>query len=108
MAATNQQQEIYRAKLNLETSQIAWRELQRYFAGGAALAVADELDLVDAAYQVSADNTALIREWMEAGKFGKVSDEQAAAWYREDAVLWAVVVSPWVLVQHARKQERLC
>ncbi|MGB9094307.1 MAG: DUF2288 family protein, partial [Gallionella sp.] len=35
-----------------------------------------------------------------------VSDEQAAVWYRDDAVLWAVVVSPWVLVQQANKQER--
>ncbi|MCG6932583.1 MAG: DUF2288 domain-containing protein [Gallionella sp.] len=108
MTANSQQQEIYRAKLNLETSQIAWKELQRYFAGGVALAAADELDLVEVAYQVSADNSALIREWMEAGKFGKVSDEQAAVWYRDDAVLWAVVVSPWVLVQQARKQEQIC
>jgi hypothetical protein len=105
MAATNQQQEIYRAKLNLETSQIAWRELQRYFAGGVALAVAGDLDLVEVAYQMSADNAAMIREWMAAGKFGKVSDEQAAIWYRDDAVLWAVVVSPWVLVQQAGQQE---
>ncbi len=106
MTATNPQQEIYRAKLNLETSQIAWKALQRYFAGGVALAVAGDLDLVEAAYQMSADNTARIREWMAAGKFGKVSDEQAAVWYRDDAVLWAVVVSPWVLVQQANKQER--
>lgn len=105
MTATNQQQEIYRAKLNLETSRIAWKELQRYFAGGVALAVAGDLDLVEVAYQMSVDNAALIREWMTAGKFGKVSDEQAAAWYREDAVLWAVVVSPWVLVQRAEEQE---
>ncbi|MGB9092692.1 MAG: DUF2288 domain-containing protein [Gallionella sp.] len=106
MTATHPQREIYRAKLNLETSQIAWKELQRYFAGGVALAVAGDLDLVEAAYQMSADNTAMIREWMEAGKFGQVSDEQAAVWYRDDAVLWAVVVSPWVLVQQANKQER--
>ncbi|MGA7596152.1 MAG: DUF2288 domain-containing protein [Gallionella sp.] len=106
MTAINPRREIDRAKLNLETSQIAWRELQRYFAGGVALAVDGDLDLVEVAYQISADNAALIREWMEAGRFGKVSDAQAAVWYREDAVLWAVVVSPWVLVQQAVKQER--
>jgi hypothetical protein len=106
MTAASQQQEIFRTKLNLETSQIAWKELQRYFAGGVALSVAGDLDLVEAAYQMSADNTALIREWMTAGKFGKVSDEQAAVWYRDDVVLWAVVVSPWVLVQQANEQER--
>jgi hypothetical protein len=101
MTATGPQQEIYRAKLNLETSQIPWKELQRHFAGGTVLAVAGDLDLVEVAYQMSADNTALIREWMAAGRFSKVSDAQAAVWYRDDAVLWAVVVSPWVLVQQA-------
>jgi len=96
---TPNQQEIFRAKVNLETSQIAWKELQRYFAGGAALFVASDLDLVEVAFQMSEDNAALIREWMAAGKFGKVTDEQAAAWYEADALVWAVVVSPWVLVQ---------
>ncbi|HEX5364239.1 MAG TPA: DUF2288 domain-containing protein [Gallionella sp.] len=93
------QQEIYRAKVNLETSQIAWKELQRFFASGAALVVSRELDLVEAAFQMSQDNAAQIRQWMDEGKFGKVTDEQALAWYEADAVMWAVVVSPWVLVQ---------
>ena len=30
---------------------------------------------------------------------GKVADQQAAAWLATDAEVWAVVVSPWVLVQ---------
>ena len=96
-------QEIARAKVNLETSQIAWKELQRFFAGGAALAVADDLDLVEVAFQMSADNATQIRQWMDAGKFGKVSDEQAAVWYGDDVLLWTVVVSPWVLVQQIHK-----
>jgi hypothetical protein len=95
----NEQKEIYRAKVNLETSQMAWKDLQRYFASGVALYVADDLDLVEVAFQMSEDNASQIQQWMATGKFGKVSDEQAAAWYAADAVLWAVVVSPWVLVQ---------
>lgn len=95
----NNLEEINRAKLNLETSQMAWKDLQRYFASGVALYVADDLDLVEVAFQMSADNAPQIQQWMAAGKFGKVGDEQAAAWYAADALLWAVVVSPWVLVQ---------
>ncbi len=95
----NNPEEINRAKLNLETSQMAWKDLQRYFASGVALYVADDLDLVEVAFQMSEDNATQIQQWMAAGKFGKVSDEQAAAWYAADAVLWTVVVSPWVLVQ---------
>lgn len=92
-------EEVYRAKLNLETAQMAWTEMQRYFASGAALYVSLDLDLVEVGYQMSVDNAGQIRLWMEAGSFGKVSDEQARLWLEQDAMLWAVVVSPWVLVQ---------
>lgn len=102
MTASNLE-EINRAKLNLETAQMAWRDMQRYFASGIALYVAPELDLVEVAYQMSVDNAAKITSWMQAGQFNKVSDEQAAAWVSSDADLWTVVVSPWVLVQPLKK-----
>jgi len=102
MTATNHQ-EIYRAKVNLETAQIYWRELQRFFAGGTAIHVSDELDLVEVAFQMSEDNAVQISRWMATGKLGKVADAQAAAWQLSDALVWAVVVSPWVLVQQVRK-----
>jgi hypothetical protein len=102
MTATDQP-DMIRAKLNLETSKIAWKDLQRFFAAGMALAVAEDLDLVEVAFQVSKDNATQIREWMSAGKFGKVSDEQSGAWFERDELLWAVVISPWVLVQPVRK-----
>lgn len=95
--------EILRAKVNLETAQMQWREMQRYFASGAAIFVAPELDLVETAYQMSEDNAPLISQWMAAGQFGKVTDAQAQVWWDADAVLWAVVVSPWVLVQPVEK-----
>ena len=31
--------------------------------------------------------------------FGKVPDEEARIWFGSGAMLWAVVVKPWVLVQ---------
>jgi len=97
------QQEIFRAKVNLDTSKIAWKELQRFFASGSALAVAADLDLVEVAYQMSEDNVALIQQWATAGKLGKVSDKQAGEWLTDDVSVWAVVVSPWVLVQPIRQ-----
>ncbi len=103
MEATEDSSEIFRAKLNLETAQIAWKELQRYFASGVALAVAPDLDLVEVAYQMSQDNSAQIQQWIAARKFGRVSEEQAQGWLATDEILWAVVVSPWVLVQPVRQ-----
>jgi len=102
MTVSNQQ-EIYRTKVNLETAQIAWKELQRFFASGAAIHVSDDLDLVEVAFQMSQDNADQIRQWMNAGRLGKVTDEQAAAWIETDALVWAVVVSPWVVVQLSGK-----
>jgi len=91
--------DIAREKVNLETSQIAWKELQRFFAAGAAVFVASELDLVDVAYQFSIDNKDRVAEWMQSNQVALVSDRQATDWIEADAVVWAVVVKPWVLVQ---------
>jgi hypothetical protein len=93
--------DVYRAKVNLETSRIAWRELQRFFASGAAVYVSNELDLVEVAFQISEDNAAQVAAWMEAGVVARVADAQAQEWYDADADMWAVVISPYVLVQVA-------
>jgi hypothetical protein len=96
------EQDFKRASVNLETAQIAWKELQLYFASGATMQVDDTLDLVEVAFQISEDNKAQVAEWVQAGQIGKVTDEQALAWYEADALVWAVVVRPYVLVQSSR------
>jgi len=95
--------EVRKALLNTETARIPWRELQRYFASGAAVAVAAELDLVAVAAEVMADNKAAMEAWISQGQVGPVSDQQALQWYDDDALVWAVVLSPWVFVQHAER-----
>ena len=92
--------EIFRAKINLETSIIEWRELQRFFAGGQALMAAADMDLVEVAFQMSEDHAEQIQQWVAAGKLSHVPDEQACEWFETNALVWAVVVSPWVLVQY--------
>lgn len=91
--------EISRAKLNLETSRIPWKELLRFFAGGTVIAVDTGLDLVEVALQVSLDNKTQVEAWIAQGKVGRVSDEQAREWLETDALMWATVVKPWILVQ---------
>ena len=91
--------DIAREKVNLETSKIAWKELQRFFAGGSAVFVASSLDLVDVAYQFSIDNKILVAQWLQNNQVALVSDQQAINWLESDAEVWAVVVKPWVLVQ---------
>ena len=95
----SEQQKILHAKVNMETSRIAWKELQRFFASGVAIEVSAKLDLVEVAMQMHSDNKTQFENWLTAGLIRKVPDEQAAAWLATDADVWAVVVSPWVLVQ---------
>jgi hypothetical protein len=92
-------QEINRAKVNLETARIAWKELQRFFASGAAIYVSDGLDLVEVAFQFSEDNKLQVERWLVQGQVARVSDAQALAWFEANVEMWAVVVSPYVLVQ---------
>lgn len=91
--------DLAREKVNLETSQIAWKELQRFFANGTAVYVAPDLDLVEVAYQFSIDNKAQVEQWMQNSQLGLVSDQQAINWLEADAQVWAVVAKPWILVQ---------
>jgi hypothetical protein len=90
-----------KARLNLETSRIHWHELQTYFAKGQVVRVAPELDLLEVAVQLTADNKAQFQHWMGQGQVGDVSPDLARDWYDRNAELWAVVVAPWVLVQDA-------
>ena len=91
--------DIARVKVNLETSQIAWNELQRFFASGSAVFVASSLDLIDVAYQFSIDNKDQVTLWMQNNQISLVSDQKALMWLEADTTVWAVVVKPWILVQ---------
>lgn len=90
---------LLRAKLEGETSKIAWRELQRFFANGTAIYVAPALDLVEVAAEMSSNNETQISAWQDNGELGQISDALALEWYEANALMWSVVVRPWVLVQ---------
>ena len=96
---------VERARINAETAKIAWRELQRFFAQGNAILVSPDLDLVDVAWEISRDNRATIEDWMAAEKVGQVTDAQAIEWLEANALVWCVVVRPWVLVQPLPSKE---
>ena len=90
-------------EINLETSQIPWHELQRFFASGMAIYIAEEIDLVEVAYQFSIDNKSQVEQWLKQEKVAPVSDQQALKWYEENTTVWSVVVKPWILVQERKK-----
>jgi len=99
---TSPQNEILHAKLTLETSRMPWQELLRYFAGGTVIAVADDLDLIEVAVQISNDDAVSVSNWMAENRLGKVPDLQAQEWLDGEVSLWTVVVKPWILVQERK------
>lgn len=93
------ERELLRAKINLETAQMPWTELQRYFAAGMVIVVSDSLDLVEVAARIAEDDKDSVVEWMADKRVAQISDELAQAWTEADISLWAVVIKPWILVQ---------
>lgn len=86
-------------RLNMQTAKIAWAELARFFASGKAIRVDASLDLIQVAVAMHNDYADEVGGLMQKGLVALVSDEQAISWLEADAHVWAVVVSPWVLVQ---------
>lgn len=91
--------DILRAKLNLETAQLAWPELERHFARGVVIRVANGVDLVEAALQVAENNAATVQEWLANGRIARAELSDAEDWHARQPMFWAVVVAPWVLIQ---------
>ncbi len=91
--------EILRAKLNLETAQIQWSELERHFARGDVVKVALGTDLVEAALNMAENRTDVVQAWLADGRIARAQMSDAEDWHARKPLFWAVVVAPWVLVQ---------
>lgn len=91
--------EELRQTLNIESGKLAWNELQIHFARGAVVVIASSLDLIRVSEKFVKDDKQAIESWMQENKIHKATDEDAKQWLKDEAVFWAVVVPPWVLVQ---------
>ena len=64
-------------KLNLETAQIPWSELQTHFACGRLISVHPDLDLIEVALYFAKDNRAQLESWLACQQVHPVTDDQA-------------------------------
>jgi len=92
-------------KLLGETARITWEELQPFFARGALLWVAGEVDLVAVALSVAENDQASVAAWLGGGQLVRLEEARAEDLLARDPELWAVVVAPWVLVQERGEGE---
>jgi hypothetical protein len=88
-----------RSEFHSQTAKISWTDLQPQFARGLVVEVVAGLDLVDVAIQMTLDNTRQFQSWFDEAKVIRVADQRAEELLACDAMLWAVVAPPWVLVQ---------
>jgi len=90
-----------RALIHAQTARVRWHELERHFARGVVIRVAGDLDLIEVASRMVADDEAALQEWMTQGRVAHVTTEDARDWSERDPGLWAVITAPWILVQEA-------
>jgi hypothetical protein len=96
--------DLLRTKLNLETAQLAWSELERHFARGDVIKVAVGVDLIDAALHIAENDAATVQAWLADGRIARAGIHDAEDWHARQPMFWAVVVAPWVLVQEVQKK----
>lgn len=88
-----------KTRLNLETAQIEWQALQRFFAAGQLLWVAPSEDLVAVGASIAEDQVEKVKSLQNSEKLLPVDDATALRWAGSNPSLWALVVKPFILVQ---------
>ena len=93
------QDELLKAKLNLETGLVSWAELQVFFARGQLLVVDRSLDLIETASTLADDNKAYIERLMKQDLLLKPDIEWVKSHCSESTEFWTLVVAPFVMIQ---------
>lgn len=95
-------EDALRTALNAECGKLEWPELEKHFARGVVIKVGAEVDLIDVAVAMIKDDKATINEYLQQAKIVNATTQDALRWNAGKAFFWAVVVSPWVVVQEVK------
>jgi hypothetical protein len=90
------------AKLLGETAVIEWKALERFWAKGDLIWVDPTLDLIEVAQAMAENRSESVALWRNAGTVGPVSSDQALDLQNRDPEIWAVVVSPFIVIQERK------
>ncbi|MBX2885574.1 MAG: DUF2288 domain-containing protein [Granulosicoccus sp.] len=91
-----------RSRLMAEAGVITWAELVRHFARGVVISVDQELDLIEVAISMAADDTAAMNDWLASELIVRANDDHARDWTAREPDFLCIVTAPWVLVQERR------
>ena len=89
-----------REELALAVDEAEWGWLKAHLEREGLIIVALSLDIVEVGLALTIDDTAAIREWVEAKQLTKPSLEQITTWDRQrDKRFLSLIVTPFVLIQ---------
>ena len=92
-----------RERFEKDLAEVDWRSLRIHMQRDVLILVADQLDLVEVACQVTADAATLIAGWIENGLLLKPSAEQLVCWETElDKPFKMLIAAPYILLQEVR------
>lgn len=83
-----------------DLAEVGWKDLRIHLQRDAIIMVAQELDLVEVATVVAADDKLKVADWIGEGQLQKPSAEQVQAWEAElEKPFRMLIVQPFILVQ---------
>lgn len=90
------------SELVTETAQFHWVDLQRFYARGRVLVVSNGANLLEISAILAQDKAVEFEHYLNENQVAIANDDQALRWVEANALLWTVVIAPWVLVQEER------
>lgn len=89
-----------RAKFQAELATVDWRALRVHLRRDSVILAAPDLDLVEVACCVAGDRVAAVAGWIDAGRLRKPGEGELAAWEKELAKPFRMlIVAPYLLIQ---------
>ena len=89
-----------RAHLANEVHRVDWKPLAPHAKRGGLVLVDSRLDLVEVAVAVAQDDSARVKQWMDAQQLLKPTVDQVESWESETEERFTIViVQPYVLAQ---------
>ena len=83
-----------------DLAEVHWKELRIHLKRDAIILVADDLDLVDVAVDVAADNKTKVALWISSGKLTKPTLEQVEQWTTTlEKPFRMLIAQPYILAQ---------
>ncbi len=95
----NQEEHKTREQLQQECAPIVYKEIEQFFARGMIVIVSEELDILDVALIIQADNSDELEKLITQKQVTRAHDDHAIKWSQENATLMAITAVPWLLVQ---------